>query len=64
MTVTESCDQRVEDGMVRVCRTYGEKRNVNRVFVGKPEGRWLDVSPRDREVDEVEGGFKHRLEGC
>jgi hypothetical protein len=30
------------------CSTYGDKRNVRRVFVGKPEGKRLLARPRRR----------------
>jgi hypothetical protein len=39
--------------MGRVCSTHGEKRNVYRILVGKPEGRRPLGRPRRRWVDNI-----------
>jgi hypothetical protein len=39
--------------MVRVCSTNGEKRNVCRILVGKPEGKRPLGRPRRRFVDNI-----------
>ena len=36
-----------------VCGAYGEKRDVYRVLVGKPEGKKLLGSPRRRREDNI-----------
>lgn len=53
----------VDDRLVRVCSTYGEKINANKVLVGKSERRQPDVSPGDREVDEVKVALNTGQEG-
>jgi hypothetical protein len=35
------------------CRTNGERRNANRLLVGKPEGKRPLERPRRRRVDDI-----------
>jgi hypothetical protein len=37
--------------MMRVCNTYGGKRNIYRIFMGKPEGKRPLGRPRRREYN-------------
>jgi len=39
--------------MGRACRTYGERRSVHRVFVGKPEGKRPLGRPRHRWEENI-----------
>jgi hypothetical protein len=39
--------------MVRACSTKGEKRNMYRLLVGKPEGKRPLGRPRRRWVDKI-----------
>jgi hypothetical protein len=42
-----------EDEMGRACSTNGERRNVYRILVGKPEGRRSLGRPARRWVDNI-----------
>jgi hypothetical protein len=42
-----------EDEIDRACSTNGEKRNANRILVGKPGGRRPLGRPRCRGVDNI-----------
>jgi hypothetical protein len=42
------------------CSTNGEKRNVYRISVGKPEGKRPLVRPRRRWVDNIKMDFRER----
>jgi hypothetical protein len=42
-----------EDEMGRACSTNGEKRNMYRVLVGRPEGKRPVERPRSRWVDNI-----------
>jgi hypothetical protein len=46
-------DQVKEDEMGRECSTNVEKRNANRILVGKPEGKRTLGRPRCRWVDNI-----------
>jgi hypothetical protein len=46
-------DQVKEEEMGRACSMNGEKRNVYRILVGKPEGKRPLGRPRRRWVDNV-----------
>jgi hypothetical protein len=46
-------DQVKEDEMGRACSTNGEKTNICRTLVGKPEGNRLLGIPRRRWVDNI-----------
>jgi hypothetical protein len=46
-----------EDEMGGACSTNGEKRNVYRILVGKPEGNRPLGRPRRRWVDNIEIGW-------
>jgi hypothetical protein len=39
--------------MGKACRTYGEKRNAYRFFMGKPEGKIPIERPRLRQDDNI-----------
>jgi hypothetical protein len=39
--------------MGRACSTYGERKDVCRVLVGKPEGNRLPVRPRCTREDNI-----------
>jgi hypothetical protein len=39
--------------MGRACSTYGEKQNICRILVGKPEGKRPLGRPRRRWVDNI-----------
>jgi hypothetical protein len=43
----------MEDEMVRACNTKGEKRNVYRILMGKPEEKRLLGRPKLRWVDNI-----------
>jgi hypothetical protein len=47
-----------EDDMVKACSTNEEKRNANRLLVGKPEGKRLLGRPRHRWVDNIKMDLK------
>jgi hypothetical protein len=44
--------------MVSACSTNGEKRNVSRILVGKPEGKRPLGRPRRRWVDNIKMGLR------
>jgi hypothetical protein len=46
-------DQVEEDEMGRACSTIEEKRNANKIFVGKPESKRALERPRRRWVDNI-----------
>jgi hypothetical protein len=46
-------DEVKEDEMGRACSTIGEKRNLYRILVGKPEGTKPLRTPRRRWVDSI-----------
>jgi hypothetical protein len=39
--------------MGRACKTNGEKRNLYRILVGKPEGKRPPERPKHRWVDSI-----------
>jgi hypothetical protein len=41
-----------------VCSTYGERRGIYRVLVGKPEGKRLLGKPRLRWEDDIKMDFQ------
>jgi hypothetical protein len=47
-----------EDEMGRACSMSGEKRDANRILVGKPEGKRLLGRPRFRWVDNIKIYFR------
>jgi len=44
------------------CSTFGERRGVNRVLVGKPEGKRPLGRPRRRREDNIK--MDHQVVGC
>jgi hypothetical protein len=47
-----------EDDLHNACSTYGEKRNVYRVLVGKPEGKRPLGRPRRTWEDNIKMGLR------
>jgi hypothetical protein len=55
----DKIDKNLIDG---ACSTYGEKRGVYRILVGKPEGKRPPGSPRHRWEDNIK--LDHQEVGC
>jgi hypothetical protein len=47
----------------RACSTNGEKRNLYRILVGKPEGKRPQGKPIRRWVDNVKMDLRERWDG-
>jgi hypothetical protein len=58
--LTEYCsgDKIERNWMGGACSTYGERRGVNKVLVGKPEGKRSLGRPRHRWADNVKMDFQ------
>jgi hypothetical protein len=47
-----------KDEMGRECSTHGEKRNLYRIFMGKPEGNRPIGRPRHRWEDNIKMDYR------